>query len=396
MSKPKTTNTAQKPEETTRQCVKYTFLKVDPAFRRLPATRQEDLKIEFIQTIRTFNRRMLLRSYSLVGLRGDVDFLLWQVAEEIDAFNDLATAIFSTAFGAYLTVPYSYLAMTRKSMYDIGLSDDGEEADRLIIQPGDGKYLFVYPFVKTRPWYALSLEERQRMMSEHIRVGRKYPQIKLNTTYSFGLDDQEFVVAFEGEKTADFLDLVMELRETEASMYTLRDTPTFTCINMSLPEALDSLGGAKVTAQVGPDASPRQGWVQAAASDALLPGQSVKVYLGSQQVALFNVDGGYYALNNRCPHARGPLCEGKVDAGATPGVTCPWHNASFDLATGAVLDGPIRTPVQAYAVKTGEDGFIYIAEKAFAEQEAAERAIAQDAPEEQPIAGSQVLARAEE
>lgn len=362
--------------DSTRQCVKYSFFKVDQTFRRLPEATQADLKLELIQTIRTFNRRMLLRPYSLVGLRGDVDFLLWQVAEEIDPFNALATAIFSTRIGAYLHMPYSFLAMTRKSIYDIGIEDEGEEADRLIIQPGDGKYLFVYPFVKTRAWYALPHEERQRMMSEHIRVGRKYPQIKLNTTYSFGLDDQEFVVAFEGEQTSQFLDLVMELRDTEASLYTLRDTPTFTCINMSLPEVLDSVGGASIADQAGADSAVQVGWVQTLPLAELPVGSSTKVYLGSQQIALFNVEGHLYAINNRCSHARGPLCEGQVTATVgSPYVTCPWHKADFDLTTGQVLEGPIRTPVQAYAVRVGEDGLIYVAEKQYADAQNVEEAV---------------------
>jgi len=364
---------AERHEHTVRQCVKYSFFKVDSAFRRLPDMKQADLKLELIRTIRDFDRRMLLRPYSLVGLRGDVDFLLWQVAEEIDAFNDLAKAVYSTGMGAYLTMPYSFLAMTRKSIYDIGVPDEGDEADRLIIQPGDGKFLFVYPFVKTRQWYALPLDERQRIMNEHIRIGRKYPQIKLNTTYSFGLDDQEFVVAFEGEHPSDFLDLVMELRDTESSRYTLRDTPTFTCINMSLPDVLDSLGGAQVADQAGPDASIQQGWVQTLSVTELPSGSSAKVYLGSQQVALFNVAGTIYALNNRCPHARGPLCDGKVHAeSGGPSVTCPWHKADFDLATGTAIDGPTRAPVQNYAVKIGANGFIYIADLAFADMDLVE------------------------
>jgi len=359
-------------EKSMRQCVKYSFFKVDPAFRRLPDANQAELKLELIHAIRDFDRQMLLRPYSLVGLRGDVDFLLWQVAEQIDAFNDLAKAIYTTGMGTFLTMPYSFLAMTRKSIYDVGITDEGTEADRLIIQPGDGKYLFVYPFVKTRQWYALSLDERQRMMNEHIRVGRQYPQIKLNTTYSFGLDDQEFVVAFEGENPADFLDLVMELRDTEASRYTLRDTPTFTCINMSLPDVLDSLGGVQVAEQAGPDATVKQGWVQALALDELPPGRSARVYLGSQQVALFNVGGTVYALNNRCPHARGPLCEGKVHTeNGSPAVTCPWHKGDFDLATGAAIDGPTRAPVQSYAVKIDVNGLVYIADKSFVEIELA-------------------------
>jgi chlorite dismutase len=355
-----------KPDEKAgRQCVKYSFFKVDPAFRRLSNDKQTDLKLEFIGAIRSFNRRMLVRGYSLFGLRGDVDFMIWSVAETLDAFNQFHAAIFSTELGVYLTMPHSLLAMTRRSIYDIGLSGE-EEAERVIIQPGDGKYLFVYPFVKTRAWYALSFEERQRMMSEHIRVGRKYPQFKLNTTYSYGLDDQEFVVAFEGNSNSDFLDLVMELRDTEASSYTLRDTPTFSCINMSLPEVMDSIGGAQVTDQAGPDMQITSGWVQAATLDELQPGSSKRVYLGSQQIALFNVEGRLYAINNRCPHARGPLCDGTVHhESGDPAVTCPWHKADFDLRTGAAIDGPIKTPVKTYAIRV-EDGVVYVAEPEFA------------------------------
>jgi chlorite dismutase len=95
--------------------------------------------------------------------------------------------------------------------------------------------------VKTRQWYLLSKEERQKMMDVHIAVGHKYPSVKLNTTYSFGLDDQEFVVAFETESADDFLDLVMALRETQSSLFTLRDTPIYTCVRQDLPAILDSL-----------------------------------------------------------------------------------------------------------------------------------------------------------
>jgi chlorite dismutase len=80
------------------------------------------------------------------------------------------------------------------------------------------------------------------MMDEHIRIGSKYRSVKLHTTYSFGLDDQEFVVAFETDYPSDFLDLVQELRETKASSYTLRDTPMFTCRARTLSECLEALG----------------------------------------------------------------------------------------------------------------------------------------------------------
>src|SRR6266700_4045470 len=134
--------------------------------------------------------------------------------------------------------------MTRRSIYEFPAAADQAHEQRLVIRPSAAKYLFVYPFIKTRGWYALPKAERQRMMDEHVSIGRKYPAIRLNTTYSYGLDDQEFIVAFEGDNPAEFLDLVMELRESEASSYTLRDTPTFTCVQMSLWDMLDTLGGA--------------------------------------------------------------------------------------------------------------------------------------------------------
>src|SRR5436190_14520151 len=131
--------------------------------------------------------------------------------------------------------PYSYLAMTKKSEY----SDE----ERLELHSSERKYLFVYPFWKRRDWYRLPGPERMRIMQEHIEIGRRYPTISINTTYSFGLDDQEFVVAFETDEPADFLDLVHELRGSESSSYTLRDTPIFTCIASTVGHALDALDG---------------------------------------------------------------------------------------------------------------------------------------------------------
>jgi chlorite dismutase len=118
--------------------------------------------------------------------------------------------------------------MTKPSPYARGETD--AERERLRAYPDGARYVFVYPMVKTRAWYALPAEERGKMMREHIAVGQKYPKIRINTSYSYGIDDQEFVVAFEGDDPAEFLDLVQDLRYTRASEYTLRDSPMFTCV----------------------------------------------------------------------------------------------------------------------------------------------------------------------
>src|SRR6266851_8348833 len=281
---------AAPPQSEKRQVVRYAFYKLDPAWRRLTAERQASAKIEFGETLERYHGRLLLRPYGLVGIRGDTDFLLWQVAEDLDALVELQTALNRTDLGAYLSVPYSYLAMTRRSIYEFPAPPESGHEQRLVIQPSAAKYLFVYPFIKTRAWYALPKPERQRMMDEHVKIGRKYPTIRLNTTYSFGLDDQEFVVAFEGDNPGEFLDLVMELRESAGSAYTLRDTPTFTCVQMSLLDLLDTLGGAGASrALTRPDTRP-DGFLAVATLAELPPGKSKRVYAAGDAVALFNVD----------------------------------------------------------------------------------------------------------
>jgi chlorite dismutase len=222
-----------------RHFVKYTFLQVDPAWRRLDDEQRAADKREFMAACEDFADGHLLRSFSLVGTRGDADLMLLSQAENLERIHEFHVVLAQSGLMKWCTTPYSLLAMTKPSEYS--------EESRLEVRPGQGKYLFVYPFVKTRAWYALPAEERWRIMQEHIKMGREYPSIDLNTSYSFGLDDQEFVVAFETNNPADFVDLVQRLRTTESSSYTLRDTPTFTCIACSVERALGALDGAALS-----------------------------------------------------------------------------------------------------------------------------------------------------
>jgi chlorite dismutase len=225
-----------------RQSVNFAFYKVDPAWRRLPKEEREASKKEFGAAVEEWRQRMLLISYSTVGLRPETDFMLWRIADSLDLLQAMSREVNRTALGAYLTTPYSFVAMTKRSIYVDKHVHPGQEGRRAAIVPGEYRYLFVYPFVKTRDWFLLPIEQRQEMMDVHIKVGHQFPSVKLNTTYSFGLDDQEFVVAFESDKPGDFVDLVMALRETEGSRFTLRDTPIITCIRKPIHETLDDLG----------------------------------------------------------------------------------------------------------------------------------------------------------
>ena len=344
-------------QATQRQFVKFTFYKVDAEWRKLSPDERERARGQLCEAVESFGNRMLVRGYSLSGLRGDADFLLWLVSDKLDDFQELGTAVFSTPMGPYLSVAYSYLSMTRRSIYKTP-SDSKEVDGRLRIHPGEARYLFVYPFVKTRAWYELSKEARQEMMNAHIGIGRKYPSVKLNTTYSYGIDDQEFVVSFETDSPSDFLDLVIELRETKASAYTLRDTPTFTCVAMPLPQALAAIGAPGDAQPIAVPASDGGGgWTPVAKLEELPEGSARAVYFAGEQVALFNVGGRVYAIDNRCSHANGPLAEGALDGTK---VTCPWHDSQFDLETGQPLRTPAQRPVAVYKVKV-EGGAVFLA-----------------------------------
>jgi chlorite dismutase len=221
-----------------RHFVKYTFLKTDSAWRRLPAERREQDKREFLAACEDFAEGHLLQSFSLVGTRGDADLLLIAEAENLERIHEFHVVLGQSGLMKHCETPYSFLGMRKSSEYS--------EDERTVPRTFRGKYVFVYPFVKSRQWYALPADERWRIMQGHIQVGREYPGVDNHTTYSFGLDDQEFVVAFDTDDVGTFLDLVQRLRTTEASAYTVRDTPSFTCIAMSLERALNALDGEPI------------------------------------------------------------------------------------------------------------------------------------------------------
>ncbi len=243
---PLTARDATAPVPTARQHIRFAFFRVRPEWRLRDGQQRTADRAEVVELIQDIDRRdnVLLRTYSLVGTRGDADFMVWVVSDRLEDLHEFSSRLNRTSLGAFLESPYSYFAMTKQSMYVDKHQHANQEgrSNRLVIAPTNRRYLFVYPFVKTRAWYRLSRAERQRQMSEHIGTGHKYPGVKINTTYSFGLDDQEFVVAFESDSVADFLDLVQEMRESEASTHTVRDVPSFTCMLMTPEEALAAVG----------------------------------------------------------------------------------------------------------------------------------------------------------
>jgi len=220
------------------QYVAYSFYRVDPAWRRLPIDERAAGKDAFAEVIEDWAGRMdALRAYSVSGVRPDCDFFLWKITERYEDLGELGAALNGTPLAGWLETPYSYLATTKASEYT-----SARKPRKLI--PKDSPYLVVYPFVKLRSWYDLPEEDRRRAMDEHIRIGREeFPTIHNHTSYSFGIDDQEFMTAFECDEPADFMHLMLRLRDSEASRYTERDTPIFVGTHAPIRDALDALDG---------------------------------------------------------------------------------------------------------------------------------------------------------
>jgi chlorite dismutase len=225
-----------------RNYLKYTFLRVLPEWRRRSDAERAQDKRELGAACDAFAADHFLRAYSLVGTRGDCDLMIRALAPRLEPIHELHVLLNQAGMMRYAEVAHSYLALTKESVYS-------DEEQPTAPRPGsDRRYLIVYPMWKKREWYALPPDERMRIMRGHIETGRRYTGIEINTAYSYGLDDQEFVVSFDADDPAEFLDLVQELRSTESSAYTASETPIFTCIRASVERALDALDGTAVTA----------------------------------------------------------------------------------------------------------------------------------------------------
>jgi len=219
----------------TRTFFNFSFFKIDPKWRWMADLAKEESAKEIDQVLR--NSKTKYRIYSTLGLRDDAEFLIWFASESIDDIQNTISKLYTTVFGKYIIPSHVYLSCTRPSIYaKTGRTSSfiaGEDAK---------KYVVVYPFVKTRDWYLLPLEQRKKMMDEHIEVGHKYPQVLLNTTYSFGIHDEDFMLAFESDELNAFQDLIMELRETQVSKYIERDTPMIVCVKKDIIPLISSLG----------------------------------------------------------------------------------------------------------------------------------------------------------
>ena len=213
----------------------FSFFQIDPKWRWMADLAKEESAKEVENVIK--NSVIKFRTYSTLGLRSDADFLFWFAAKSIEEIQSVISKLYLTVFGKYIIPTQTYVSCTRPSIY-------ARKGRTIAFVAGNEskKYAVVYPFTKTREWYLLSKEDRQKMMDEHIDVSQKYPDIVLNTTYSFGIDDQDFMLAFETDDLRNFQDLIMDLRETKVSAYVKVDTPMLVCVKKDIIPLIGSLG----------------------------------------------------------------------------------------------------------------------------------------------------------
>ncbi len=231
-------NVAEPPiEPATPTFFNFSFFKVDTKWRWLNDIAKSEAAKEFSLLMEVANTKMKVRAYSTLGLRSDTDFMLWMISDSVEKMQVLTSKVYSTVVGKYIEPSYVYLSCHRGSIYSTGKIVPG-----FMTGEKPMKYLVVYPFIKAREWYLLAFEERKKLMEEHISVGRKFPQVRLNTSYSFGINDQDFMLAFEIDDLIIFQDLIVQLRETRLSKYVIKDTPMIVCVHKDAENIIRSIG----------------------------------------------------------------------------------------------------------------------------------------------------------
>lgn len=217
--------------------LQFLFYHLDPGWRRLPDDERTCRTTEFAAAVEA-SEGITTYAYNTTGLKAGTDLLLWRHGTDVAQLQASASELHRTALGRFLDIKYSYIGLVRPSTY-VRRQQPQEQA---ALSKERGTYLVMYPFTKTAEWYLLGKATRQGMMNEHIKIGHAYEKVRQLLVHSFGLDDQEFVVAYETEDLLDFQTLVMDLRATDGRKYTLSDTPIFTCVHRPLREALELLG----------------------------------------------------------------------------------------------------------------------------------------------------------
>lgn len=233
--------TGTDPSAAAQTYVQAVALGLDPAWRRLPDdARAADGATFCAAEATTATEGVRTLTYSSIGLEPGADLLLLRLADSLDALEIAGARLARSGLGRWLSVRHSLLGRIVGSQYVVKPTDQ----ERSVLDGEPKRYLIVYPFTKSVDWYLLSREARQGIMNEHMRVGRGFPTVRQLLAYSFGLDDGDFLVAYDTDDLAAFGDLVRELRGTESRRSTLNDRPILIGIRRDPGAFVDLVGGA--------------------------------------------------------------------------------------------------------------------------------------------------------
>lgn len=220
-------------------------LGLDASWRRLPPPDRIATGEAFVAALEADDADDVTTfTYSMIGLEAGVDLLLWRLGPSLDALEEAAARTLREGLGPWLTVRQSFLGLINASQY-VAKATSQEQS---MFDGERSRYIVVYPFTKSTDWYLLGREARQGIMNEHMRVGRQYPQVRQLLAYSFGLDDQDFVVAYETDDLPGFGELVRELRSTDSRRSTVNDTPILAGVHRPIREILGLLGATEAPA----------------------------------------------------------------------------------------------------------------------------------------------------
>jgi chlorite dismutase len=227
-----------RPEESEFRYVQALALGLDPAWRRLPERDRADDAAELCREVERGTEGVTTFTYSMIGLHQGAELMLWRLGASLDQLEEASAAVFRAGMGRSLRVVHSLLGIIQPSQY----VKRPTEQEQSLFTGERSRYLIVYPFTKSTDWYLLGQSARQGIMNEHMRVGHEYPEIRQLLAYSFGIDDQDFLIAYETDDLVSFGNLVRDLRSTESRRSTVRDTPILTCVHRPIAEIAGMLG----------------------------------------------------------------------------------------------------------------------------------------------------------
>ncbi|HEU4528636.1 MAG TPA: hydrogen peroxide-dependent heme synthase [Actinomycetota bacterium] len=211
----------------------YPVFKASRAFRDLDV---DDAAQEVENLFKEWDGHVSVRGvYSTVGFRADSDLMLWLVGSSPEDLQDALVAFGRTQAGRELERTWTFVGVVKPAEFT------ADHAPAFVKGDPPKRFLNVYPFVRTPEWYLIPGEERAEMLREHGVMGREFPDVLANTTSAFGINDWEWILAFEADELDRLVDCIRRLRDAKARRFTKVEVPFVTGIRKGVRAAFADL-----------------------------------------------------------------------------------------------------------------------------------------------------------